>query len=484
MQMMSKRSLLMVTTLMLAGNSAIAGDVLRVDAVEAVLTGSFQQSCGQDGGSSFSLSADDFAQFPISIDETADCSGYGSLESSADGSFSDNRLEMKLGIYAGGSEGFGEYVYAYSNNDTVVSFTILRDAHVRFESTETGYNSDYYDMGSTSSYGSAVLTDTATGEVLMQRGASSSFDGTRYGLFEELLEAGTYQLTFEFDAGSSCNCGSSSEIEISLEARPVPSMTFFDGITVEAIKMLAGNFPAEAENHIVNDITDAYEDLPAVTSHAFVGAEAGSCSSVTATSNLGRAKAWGIVNGNVILLKSEATSKTLGDSNSGSCELDWTAENYYDFDFDLLRASTVTLERCSDSAQHAYPGDGEDDWDFGNTECRLWDPASEEEFFYSYLGGDGQQCDSVELRLEPGRYRVWTDSTAISLGFRGRTSTAQMELVFHDLADIDRDGRINGADIAVLLGSWGACDGCPADITGDGNVGGDDLSQILGGWAP
>ena len=93
--MMSKRSLLMVTTLMLAGNSAMAGDVLRVDAVEAVLTGSFQQSCDKDGGNSFSLTADDFAQFPISIDESFDCSGFGSLESSTDGSFSDNRLEMK-----------------------------------------------------------------------------------------------------------------------------------------------------------------------------------------------------------------------------------------------------------------------------------------------------------------------------------------------------------------------------------------------------
>ena len=63
-------------------------------------------------------------------------------------------------------------------------------------------------------------------------------------------------------------------------------------------------------------------------------------------------------------------------------------------------------------------------------------------------------------------------------------SHQHIEHAVQNLADIDRDGRINGADIAVLLGSWGACGDCPADITGDGNVGGDDLSQILGGWAP
>lgn len=480
---MSKLSLFMVTSLILAGNSVMAEDVLRVDSVASILTGFFDQSCENDDDS-FGRTANDFAEFPISINALIDCDVIGSLESSTDGSLSENGFEMRVKTFAGGNEGSGEYVSAYSLNETTVSFTILRDAHVRFESCETGFDSDYYDMGSTSSYGTVVLTNTTSEAVVMQRWASSTMNGTRCGLFEEMLEAGSYDLSFDFDAGSSCNCGSSSIIQISLEARPVPSMTFFDQITVDASKNVEGTFLDEATNHDETDLTDAYEDLPATISHSFVGEKGGSCSSVTSSSNLGRAKVWGMANGNVLLLRSEAIADSQGDSNAGSCDLEWDAYNYYNFDFDLLRASTVTLERCSDSAQHEFPGEGNGDEDLGSTECRLWDSVSGENFFYSYLGTDGQQCDSVELRLEPGRYQLWTDSRAHSTGFRGHTTTAQMEVIFHDLADVDRDGRINGADIAVLLGSWGACAGCPADINGDGHVGGEDLSRMLGGWAP
>jgi len=48
-------------------------------------------------------------------------------------------------------------------------------------------------------------------------------------------------------------------------------------------------------------------------------------------------------------------------------------------------------------------------------------------------------------------------------------------------ADVDRDGDVDGADLAMLLGSWGSNDGV-ADLTGDGVVGGDDLAILLGAW--
>jgi hypothetical protein len=45
------------------------------------------------------------------------------------------------------------------------------------------------------------------------------------------------------------------------------------------------------------------------------------------------------------------------------------------------------------------------------------------------------------------------------------------------------DGVVNGADLAVLLGAWGACSGsCPADFTGVGFVDGADLGFMLGAW--
>jgi len=50
------------------------------------------------------------------------------------------------------------------------------------------------------------------------------------------------------------------------------------------------------------------------------------------------------------------------------------------------------------------------------------------------------------------------------------------------LGDLNGDGFVNGADLAILLGSWGPCAGCPADINGDGVVDGADIAIVLGNW--
>ncbi len=54
-------------------------------------------------------------------------------------------------------------------------------------------------------------------------------------------------------------------------------------------------------------------------------------------------------------------------------------------------------------------------------------------------------------------------------------------------ADLDHSGAVNGADLGILLGNWGApgCGGaasCVADLDGDGAVGGADLGLLLGAW--
>ena len=48
-------------------------------------------------------------------------------------------------------------------------------------------------------------------------------------------------------------------------------------------------------------------------------------------------------------------------------------------------------------------------------------------------------------------------------------------------ADLDGDGRVNAADLAILLGAWGS-DGA-ADLDGDGAVGATDLGILLGAWS-
>ena len=48
-------------------------------------------------------------------------------------------------------------------------------------------------------------------------------------------------------------------------------------------------------------------------------------------------------------------------------------------------------------------------------------------------------------------------------------------------ADLNGDGTVNGADLGILLVSWGAAGG-GADIDGSGVVDGGDLGLLLGGW--
>jgi len=51
-------------------------------------------------------------------------------------------------------------------------------------------------------------------------------------------------------------------------------------------------------------------------------------------------------------------------------------------------------------------------------------------------------------------------------------------------ADLNDDNVVNGADLGLLLGSWGPCPGCPADLNNDGIVNGADLGLMLGSWGP
>ncbi len=51
-------------------------------------------------------------------------------------------------------------------------------------------------------------------------------------------------------------------------------------------------------------------------------------------------------------------------------------------------------------------------------------------------------------------------------------------------ADFNGDGQVDGADLPIVLGSWGPCrkGACVADVNGDDLVDGADLSAVLGTW--
>jgi hypothetical protein len=49
-------------------------------------------------------------------------------------------------------------------------------------------------------------------------------------------------------------------------------------------------------------------------------------------------------------------------------------------------------------------------------------------------------------------------------------------------ADLNGDGTVDAADLAILLGEWGRCADCIADLDADGHVGGADVAILLGAW--
>jgi hypothetical protein len=53
------------------------------------------------------------------------------------------------------------------------------------------------------------------------------------------------------------------------------------------------------------------------------------------------------------------------------------------------------------------------------------------------------------------------------------------------LGDLYRNGRIDGADLGVLLSEWGQVTGAiQSDLNGDGRVDGADLGTLLANWGP
>jgi hypothetical protein len=50
-----------------------------------------------------------------------------------------------------------------------------------------------------------------------------------------------------------------------------------------------------------------------------------------------------------------------------------------------------------------------------------------------------------------------------------------------DPADLNGDGSVDAADLAILLGAWGSIG--PGDFSGNGSVGAEDLAILLGAWS-
>lgn len=80
--------------------------------------------------------------------------------------------------------------------------------------------------------------------------------------------------------------------------------------------------------------------------------------------------------------------------------------------------------------------------------------------------------------LQPGMFFGFTD-------FDLRLDNISIERRIPPSADLDGDGRVNGADLALLLSAWGPCSpkkACRADLDRSGSVDGADLAILLAAW--
>ena len=86
------------------------------------------------------------------------------------------------------------------------------------------------------------------------------------------------------------------------------------------------------------------------------------------------------------------------------------------------------------------------------------------------------------LGMTYARFRCTTDG---AVPFTGQASDGEVEdyrVRIACLADLDGSGKVNLADLSILLSQWGQCAGCPADLNGNGWVNLADLSILVSQW--
>jgi hypothetical protein len=115
--------------------------------------------------------------------------------------------------------------------------------------------------------------------------------------------------------------------------------------------------------------------------------------------------------------------------------------------------------------------------------------APEDLFGFAYVDildaydGSGGGCgiDLAPTGLASVRF-VRISVPADALGYVNIDAVADVapDSIFGDLTG---DGLVDGADLGMLLASWGACESCSADLDGNGEVDGADLGALLAAWS-
>ena len=166
------------------------------------------------------------------------------------------------------------------------------------------------------------------------------------------------------------------------------------------------------------------------------------------------------------------------------------------FDLNLAEPQTLGDDRTfalAISDVIAYPSGGEQDDEY--VLVVGWNGSAAEAVAWSRHENSSTADDWCQRRLQDIVLPCNTDLVLIAAhdvnnhghivghGFR-LEEDFHRAFVLTDVADLDGDMRVNGADLGILLAAWLCSGGCPdEDCDGDGAVDGADLGIVLSNWS-
>jgi hypothetical protein len=96
------------------------------------------------------------------------------------------------------------------------------------------------------------------------------------------------------------------------------------------------------------------------------------------------------------------------------------------------------------------------------------------------LGARSGAFSNQPVTFVPGKAYLWAVGYGTTRG--NDVVTVKVTEIIPCPADLNGDGQVDGADLAIMLGAWGPCVDCNADLDLSGMVDGADLAVLLGAW--
>lgn len=118
----------------------------------------------------------------------------------------------------------------------------------------------------------------------------------------------------------------------------------------------------------------------------------------------------------------------------------------------------------------------------GSAKLRIDVSQNEDDSWHFVVSANGEVLTSGDSALTPTRVQIFVRQNWIWPFGSVSIDRCRIDVPDPCPGDLDGDGAVNAADLAILLGDWGHDPASDADLTGDGFVNAADLAVLLGAW--